>query len=231
MKKIKSFAILLIVFAAGVVVVVGWRSDIVKALKVRLGLQDILADNQSSYYRARLAFFRQTEGQADVVMLGDSLTEGADWREFFPAVRILNRGIAGDTGAGVLNRLDEVIGRRPKSVFLMIGINDLRMGVPISAISANIQSIVGALEERQIRVVLQKTLYATATYRPQLNSKVDELNNAVSDLCRPPRVLCLNLNQILGEDGALSASFAIDGLHLNAAGYLAWKNEIEPLLP
>jgi GDSL-like Lipase/Acylhydrolase family len=230
MKSVVSLAVLLVAFAAGVVVV-GWRSDIVKASKVRPGLQDTLVDNQSPHYRARLAFFRQTKGQADVVMLGDSLTEGVDWQEFFPDVQILNRGIAGDTSAGVLIRLDEVIGRRPKTVFLMIGINDLHMGVPISAISANIRLIVGALEQHQIRVVLQKTLYATATYRPQLNSTVDELNNAVSDLCRPPRVLCLNLNQILGEDGALSASFAVDGLHLNAAGYLAWKNAIKPLLP
>ena len=58
----------------------------------------------------------------------------------------------------------------------------------------------------------------------------DKLNNTVSDLWRPTRVLCLNLNQILVDDGPLSPSFAVDGLHLNAAGYLAWKNEIKPLL-
>jgi lysophospholipase L1-like esterase len=230
MKKISSVAILLIVFAAGVFMV-GWRSDTVTALTERVGLQDTLIENQSPHYRARLAFFRQTKGLADVVLLGDSLTELVNWQEFFPDVRILNRGISGDTSAGVLIRLDEVIGRRPKTVFLMIGINDLHMGVPISAISANVRSIVGALEQQQIRVVLQKTLYTTATYRPQLNSKVDELNNALSDLCRPPRVLCLNLNQILGDGRALSPSFATDGLHLNAAGYLAWKDAIKPLLP
>jgi len=43
--------------------------------------------------------------------------------------------------------------------------------------------------------------------------------------------LCLNLNQILAEGGALSPSFSLDGLHLNKAGSLAWKNEIKTLLP
>jgi lysophospholipase L1-like esterase len=38
---------------------------------------------------------------------------------------------SGDTSEGVLNRLDEVIGRHPKIVFLMIGGNDLQMGVPV----------------------------------------------------------------------------------------------------
>ena len=73
-------------------------------------------------------------------MPGDSLTEGIDWRELFPDVKILNRGIGGDTSAGVLNRLDEVIGRHPKIVVLMIGANDLRMGVPVPQVAANIRS-------------------------------------------------------------------------------------------
>src|SRR5207244_10058498 len=120
MKLVKSLAILLVVFVAGLVVG-GWRSEIVRAMKVQLGLQDPLFANQGPYYRSRLAFFRQIVGDADVVMLGDSITEGMDWRELFPDVRILNRGIAGDTSAGVLNRLDEVIARHPKMVFLMIG--------------------------------------------------------------------------------------------------------------
>src|SRR5262245_30731364 len=160
MKQVRTIAILLIIFAAGLLVG-GWKSEIVRELKARLGVQDPLIDIQGPHYRSRLAFFRQIEGEADVVMLGDSLTEGVDWHDLFQGVRSLNRGIAGDTTAGILNRLDEVIGRRPKTVFLMIGVNDLQIGVPVSTISANIRSIVGALERNQIRVVLQKTLYAT----------------------------------------------------------------------
>jgi len=229
MKQAKLYAILLVAFASGLFLG-GWRSEIAGVLKRWLGLQDPLFGNQGSYYRSRLALFRQTVGDADVIMLGDSITEGTDWRELFPDVRILNRGISGDTSEGVLNRLDKVIGRHPKIVFLMIGMNDLRTGVPASTISANIRSIVGALERSQIHVVLQKTLYATSAYRPRVNHSVNELNNALSDLCVAPRA-CVDLNQILGEGEALSPSFSFDGLHLNAAGYLAWRNKIAALLP
>src|SRR5215470_11449680 len=174
---------------------------------IRLGSRDRVLDDP--YYRSRAALlFRQMAGDAGVVMLGDSITEGIDWRELFPQVRILNRGIAGDTSAGVLNRLDEVIARHPKVVFLMIGSNDLQLGVPVPTIKANIKSIIGALEQNQIRIVLQKTLYATTGYRSQLNNKVNELNESLSDLCGTPRVLCLNLNQILAEGGALSPSLS-----------------------
>ena len=75
MKLVKSLAILLLVFAAGLGVG-GWSSEIVKIVKVWLGLQDRLLANQGPYYRSRLAFFRKTVGDAGVVMLGDSITEG-----------------------------------------------------------------------------------------------------------------------------------------------------------
>src|SRR5215510_12011257 len=148
MKWIKIVAVLLAVFAVGVVAGTR-RSEIVRVLRIGLGKPDRTFGIEHPYYRTRLDFFRQTVGDADVVMLGDSITEGIDWHELFPDVRILNRGIAGDTSAGVLNRLDEVIGRHPKIVFLMIGSNDLQTGVPVSAISANIRAIIGALEQRQ----------------------------------------------------------------------------------
>jgi len=61
----------------------------------------------------------------EIVMLGDSLTEWGNWHELVPEHRVINRGIAGDTSSGVLDRLQEVIERRPKVVFVMIGTNDI----------------------------------------------------------------------------------------------------------
>jgi len=109
-------AILLAAFVSGLLVG-DWKPGIVGRLKVWLGVQPRMFDNQNPYYRSKLAFFRQTAGVADAIMLGDSHIEGIDWRELFPDVKILNRGISGDTSEGVLNRLDEVIGRHPKTCF------------------------------------------------------------------------------------------------------------------
>src|SRR3954451_1058356 len=107
MRWFKLAALLLILFAVGVIVGAR-RSEIARTLRIGLGLPDRTFGIENPYYRTRLDFFRQTVGDADVVMLGDSITEGIDWHELFPHVRILNRGIGGDTSAGVLNRLDEV---------------------------------------------------------------------------------------------------------------------------
>jgi lysophospholipase L1-like esterase len=227
---VKAFVVLLAALTVGAVAT-GWKSEIARALKTALGMPDWTFGIENPYYGSRLEFFRQTVGVADVIMLGDSITEGGNWHELFPGVPILNRGIAGDTSAGVLNRLDEVMGRRPKIVFLLIGINDLQAGVPISTIRANIGSIVGALAQKQIRVVLHNVLYAGPNYRAGLNDKVSELNRSLSDLCASPSVSCLDLNRLLSDGEALSPSFSLlDGLHLNSAGYLAWKSEISAIL-
>src|SRR5262245_59343345 len=46
---------------------------------------------------------------AAIVMLGDSLTEGAPWRELTGCPNLVDRGIGGDTTAKVLARLDDIL--------------------------------------------------------------------------------------------------------------------------
>src|ERR1700730_1769722 len=58
---------------------------------------------------------------ASIVMLGDSHTEGAPWRELTGCPNLVNRGIGGDTTAKLLARLDDVLKLKPRAVFLMIG--------------------------------------------------------------------------------------------------------------
>jgi hexosaminidase len=82
-----------------------------------------------TFYQQRSSLFRllpQTEG--DVIFLGNSITNGSEWDELFADPHLKNRGISGDVTAGVLNRLDEVIARKPAKIFLLIGINNLAAG-------------------------------------------------------------------------------------------------------
>ena len=60
----------------------------------------------------------------DVVFLGDSLTDFYPIEEFTD-VKIVNRGIAGDTTSDVMHRVSEVVELKPKKLFLQIGINDM----------------------------------------------------------------------------------------------------------
>src|SRR5262249_7961203 len=84
------------------------------------------------------SFQEQNLVYQNVVLLGDSITEGVDVTKFLPGQRVLNRGIGADVignalspddKRGVLARMDEsIFNCSATDVFLMIGINDLGSG-------------------------------------------------------------------------------------------------------
>ena len=55
----------------------------------------------ASYYQNKISFFKVNGSRADIVMIGDSITDYAEWSELFPNKKIANRGIGGDTTKGV----------------------------------------------------------------------------------------------------------------------------------
>lgn len=75
------------------------------------------------YYQHKKQRFESYKTKADIVMVGDSITDGAEWHEMFPQLNIVNRGISGDTTVGVLNRLEGITQTQAKKAFIMIGVN------------------------------------------------------------------------------------------------------------
>ena len=113
---------------------------------------------RSSYWRERTSFFEAFARQADVVMIGDSLTDAAEWREMFPDRIIVNRGIDSDTTDGVLARLDSVLSLKPQEAFIMIGVNDFAAGRDVAGVFADYRAIVSRLEQSGAKVFVQSTL-------------------------------------------------------------------------
>jgi lysophospholipase L1-like esterase len=173
--------------------------------------------------------FPEHAGAFEFVMLGDSITAAGNWSELFPTVRIANRGIDGSTSSDTLSRIDEIIERRPKIVFLMIGINDLIRNVEASEITANVQSIIGTLAEHGIPTIVQSTLLTDNSHKV-LNEKVIELNQALQRLCAQNNVKFIDLNSILSDGDALNHRFTWDGIHLWGDAYVRWAHEIRPII-
>src|SRR5688500_7347332 len=75
----------------------------------------------STYYHQRVTHFKRlTDTRGDMVFIGNSITDGAEWSELFNDLDIKNRGISGDVSAGVLHRLKEEAQRKPAKVFLLL---------------------------------------------------------------------------------------------------------------
>lgn len=165
-----------------------------------------------------------------VVFLGDSITQGGLWQEWFAGAPVLNRGIDGETSADLLRRLDSAV-REPRAVFLLIGTNDLTSGVPLQQIIANVRALLAEIERRApgIPVVVQSVMPRTPRFRNDLRL----LNRAYRHLVDSsgPNVRYLDLWPALADDaGDLRPEFTEDRLHLNGPGYAAWVDVLRPLV-
>lgn len=187
------------------------------------------------YWQHRSSHFSSlpdTEGE--IVFLGDSITEGAEWNELTGMPHVINRGISGDTAWGILSRLDEVIKRRPDRVFLMIGVNDLSHGQTPEEVSGEVDEILSRLRHGSpvTDVFLQSVLpVENREGWGAENGKIRRLNEHFRALAAKHEATFIDVaREMTSETGELRPDLSLDGLHLNAAGYLTWLNVLQRYL-
>ena len=184
------------------------------------------------YHQQKVDFFRLHPIQpGDIVMLGDSLTDGARWDEIFPGVPVKNRGINADTVAGVLARLDEIIAGKPAKIFLLIGTNDL------SWYDYRGDHVI--LETyRQILARFKAELPGTDVYVQSLLPRgaayaghIRNINTALKVLSYEMNYAFVNLHPFFTDGkGALRKELTNDHLHLLGEGYRIWAEEIRKIV-
>jgi lysophospholipase L1-like esterase len=187
-------------------------------------------DQPSSYWMEKKSFFDALGTYASTVMIGDSLTDGAEWKEMFPGSAVVNRGVDGDTSAGVLRRLDGITAARAKKAFVMIGINDFKEGRTVDAVFEDYRTIVSALGKSGMRVFVQSTLMCNAAKAEwigcaAIQGKIRELNRRLSGLASA-KVTYIDINAGLTGPEGLRPDLTYDGVHLNGEGYRIWRDEI-----
>ena len=192
----------------------------------------------SLYYRFRNMYFSvEPCSKHSIVFLGDSITDEGDWSELFPAVPVENRGIGGDTTLGVINRLNEVIAAKPAEIFLMIGTNDLCFGRPIPEIISNYRFILTRFQAElpSTKVYVESVLPFNDTLFPsrslRTNDNISRLNVQIKELAKEYDYRYIDLSPaFIDSDGRLPVKYTRDGLHLNDAGYLIWREQIKGLV-
>ncbi|MDM9381517.1 SGNH/GDSL hydrolase family protein [Chlorogloeopsis sp. ULAP01] len=173
------------------------------------------------------------------ILAGDSLSlwfppellpEDTNW---------LNQGISGETSAGLLKRLELLDQTRPKTIFVMIGINDLIRGISDEIILENHRQIVRYLHKvhSKTHIVIQSILphgaeQATWEGREKLlaipNSRIQELNQQLQTIAKQEGVKYLDLYSLfVNKQGNLRLELSTDGLHLSPQGYLVWRTALQ----
>lgn len=165
----------------------------------------------------------------NIVMFGNSITAEGNWADLLGRSDVLNKGYSGYTSSH-LNMLVEkgVISHKPKICFIMVGINDIRIGDPIHRIKTNYISILNMLLENDITPIVQSILYGVNN--PDSKILIDSMNTFLCDYCNDHKIKYMDLNNVLCNSNGLNPENSTDGLHLSQRAYELWAIELKLIL-
>ena len=200
----------------------------------------IVASPRDANWKKRHESFneRVKQGHADLLFIGDSITQGweragkAVWDEYYARRNAVNLGISGDRTQHVLWRLDHgnIDGIKPKLAVLMIGTNNASSNTS-EQIAAGITAIVEKLRAKLPETkVLILAIFPRGPDKDNAARKVNEGANAIiHKLADGKMVHYLDIGpHFLAADGTLSKEVMPDLLHLNERSYRTWAEATEP---
>jgi lysophospholipase L1-like esterase len=164
-------------------------------------------------------------GEAELALVGDSLTQAGDWQSWLPGERVRNLGVAGDTTDDVIARLPEVIEARPATVGLMIGTNDLAWRRSVEHVVRNVETTLVTLRKElpETRILVQSVLPRGREFADQIR----DINRHLWQFAPTVHAGWLDLWPAFAlEDGELNPAYSEDRLHLNQEGYRVWAAEL-----
>lgn len=202
-------------------------------------ISDAQTQKYSTFYMQRSSLFNKLSiTSKDIVFIGNSITNGAEWNELFPQKRVKNRGISGDTSEGVFDRLDAVVKGKPAKIFILIGVNDISREIKVETIVLNMKQIVEKIQKEspKTKIYIQSILPVNPDFemfkghmKPEL---IKEINQFYQNIAQEYKVNYIDLYSHFLEDGTdkMNKKYTNDGLHLLGEGYLLWREIVKPYL-
>lgn len=194
----------------------------------------------STFYYQRATLFEELPiTSKDIVFLGNSITNGAEWSELFQNKNVKNRGISGDICMGVYDRLDAILKGKPAKIFLLIGINDVNRGTPADTIVSRIGMIARKIktDSPKTKLYLQSVLPVTDHYKMFQGHTsrwqvIPEINKGLIRLAEEEGATYVDLYSHFVDEktGKMNINYTNDGLHLLGKGYVKWVEIVKPYI-
>lgn len=185
---------------------------------------------------------RIRQGGVDLLMIGDSITQGWSaegrhvWNTYYGHRRAVNLGFSGDCTEHVLWRLNhgEIDGIAPKLAVVMIGTNNTgARRDPPEETAAGIQAILSTLRTGlpDTKILLLGVFPRGASSDAPLRRVNVAINALIRSYADNQRVFFLDLSSVfLDDQERLSPHLMPDYLHLNERGYQVWAEGMEIML-
>lgn len=171
-----------------------------------------------------------------IIFIGNSLTQNFEFAELFQNLSIKNRGIIGDYTSTLYNRLEPIIEEKPEKIFIEIGINDLGINLPNDSLVNNYVKIIDKLQSetpnskiyiQSIFPVKNDSQYLKSITNPEVNKNVVLVNKELKSICEKKNLTYIDIYSSFELEGQMNPKYSIDGVHLNGAGYLLWRDKLK----
>ncbi|MCU1406656.1 MAG: hypothetical protein JWQ43_2959 [Glaciihabitans sp.] len=172
---------------------------------------------------------QKTDTKETVVFVGDSITAGGRWQDWFPEFDVHVEASPGDTTDRLVERLPAIVELQPDAVILLIGSNDFGGNRSVEYVVRSIEYFLAMLRKE---VPGARTLVQSIMPRGREYSKdIRDANRHLRQYSTTLHAQYLDLWPLLAmDDGELSAEYTDDRLHLSESGYEAWLSELRPAL-
>ena len=215
-------------------------------LSILLGFATARANDPFSSYYDKKCFVFEAENanfaKGQIVFIGDSITDGyvldASYGDL--PLATYNRGIGGDTTAGVLDRLEgSVFDLAPSKIVLMIGTNDVWRGEESKDILKRYEKILKKITKELpdtelycMSIIPQhETESLSAEHIARTTAQILEVNPEIKALAEEYGATYVDIfGALADENNRLCLAYSDDGIHLTAAGYAVWTAHLKPYL-
>lgn len=163
-----------------------------------------------------------------ILLLGDSLFAFYDWRKRFPDYVMINRGVPGETVAGLRSTVADLVkgAEDVDVVIVMIGTNNLAMDD--YTFLPDYGGILHRLNDLlpKSRLVVTTLLPLRLKWLPE--KAVVKLNLLLREMTERFKADYLNVYDAFAPNGTVDARcFLADGVHLTDEGYRRWAEVLE----
>ena len=193
--------------------------------------------DMTRYREANRTLAAPAAGEARVVFMGDSITDG--WQQpryggFFPGKPYVDRGISGQTTPQMLLRFRrDVVDLQPKAVVILAGTNDIAGNTGVMTneeIQGNLATMSELAHAHKIKVVMSSVTpvseYHVASPRvaPQTTARPMERIKALNEWMKSYAaehgdVYLDYFTAMIDDKGLMRTELTEDDLHPNAKGY------------
>lgn len=166
---------------------------------------------------------------ADQVFIGDSLVLNGDWQDLLPEQHITCIAVGGAKTVDIVNMLPLIEGLTPKTVYIMIGINDIFLNYSRAYTMEQYELILQELTS------ITKDIYVFSILPTRdrwaiLNGRINQTNIALHELTEKYHCMYIDLHaNYLDSNGVMKQSLCLqdDGIHLSYEGYLVWSDVVQ----